>query len=506
MVWYVAPVSVLSLLPHKEIRFIFPSLLALAVVAACGAYRLLQYLSPQARRYGPEAYNSKAAKIMALMARNRVVLFGARAAASIYNYPSGHAMQQLSKVVMRNRPDGAILAGRDNPAHPLLLGRFNVSLALPVVVEDAEVAGRDASRSDKEFWVELIGEGEGLERQCVIHVDVFSAMSGVSRFVHPINTICTVDKTEGIQWTDHAAMSRFSFLMSERHDTPPSEEFELLFSTLGYHRLTLLPLPSVMAVALRPQVFVYRNRHRTKIVYEEKAAIKPPVALQLLTAPASCLRHLAGEPRRVDLAGMFGCLADAGDAGVAALESEMKKCMKEADQCLEDILSQIPSWLETRGVPIPMKPTVMTAPLLNPQGPPAASSSSSSVPADSLCCSSVNDESEEDLSKGPATAAASSVPVPRSSGDKLLSIGNHSVFNLGDQSSCSAAAAMIPNNDTQRSRVRDLASKFEAKKQSSAAPRQITRTNTTTSMSASVKRQMSKGRLGGTSLEGLAWG
>ncbi|KAF4729205.1 hypothetical protein FOZ63_028237, partial [Perkinsus olseni] len=128
---------------------------------------------------------------------------------------------------------------------------------------------------------------------------------------------------------------------------------------------------------------------------------------------------------------------------------------------LEDILSQIPSWLETRGVPIPMKPTVMTAPLLNPQGPPAASSSS--VPADSLCCSSVNDESEEDLSKGPATAAASSVPVPRSPGDKLLSIGNHSVFNLGDQSSCSAAAAtaMIPNNDTQRSRVRDLASKFE---------------------------------------------
>ncbi|KAF4715571.1 hypothetical protein FOZ63_005108 [Perkinsus olseni] len=39
MVWYVAPASVLSLLPHKEIRFIFPSLLALAVVAACGAYR-----------------------------------------------------------------------------------------------------------------------------------------------------------------------------------------------------------------------------------------------------------------------------------------------------------------------------------------------------------------------------------------------------------------------------------------------------------------------------------
>ncbi|KAF4700371.1 hypothetical protein FOZ62_005206 [Perkinsus olseni] len=304
MVWYVAPVSVLSLLPHKEIRFIFPSLLALAVVAACGAYRLLQYLSPQARRYGPEAYNSKAAKIMALMARNRVlrtcvlrsgligiaivtvVLFGARAAASIYNYPSGYAMQQLSKVVMRSRPDGAILAGRDNPAHPLLLGRFNVSSALPVVVENAELAGRDASHSDKKFWVELIGEGDGLEGQCVIHVDVFSAMSGVSRFVHPINTICTVDKTEGLQWTDRAAMSRYSFLMSERHDTPPSEEFELLFSTLGYHRFTLLPLPSVIAIvihssvakercsslqALRPQVFVYRNRHRTKIVYDEEA-------------------------------------------------------------------------------------------------------------------------------------------------------------------------------------------------------------------------------------------
>lgn len=38
------------------------------------------------------------------------------------------------------------------------------------------------------------------------------------------------------------------------------------------------------------------------------------------------------EPRRVDLAGMFGCLADAGDAGVMALESELTTCMKEADE------------------------------------------------------------------------------------------------------------------------------------------------------------------------------
>ncbi|EER20406.1 hypothetical protein Pmar_PMAR010140 [Perkinsus marinus ATCC 50983] len=71
------------------------------------------------------------------------------------------------------------------------------------------------------------------------------------------------------------------------------------------------------------------------------------------------------EPRRVDLAGMFGCLADAGDAGVMALESELTTCMKEADECLEDILAEIPSWLESRGVPIPSKPSVMTAPLLH---------------------------------------------------------------------------------------------------------------------------------------------
>ncbi|KAF4686171.1 hypothetical protein FOZ60_005609 [Perkinsus olseni] len=209
MVWYVAPVSVLSLLPHKEIRFIFPSLLALAVVAACGAYRLLQYLSPQARRYGPEAYNSKAAKIMALMARNRVVLFGARAAASIYNYPSGYAMQQLSKVVMRSRPDGAVSpsspGGTIRPIHFCWVVSTYLQLS-PSWWKNAELAGRDASHSDKEFWVELIGEGDGLEGQCVIHVDVFSAMSGVSRFVHPINTICTVDETEGLQWTDRAAM------------------------------------------------------------------------------------------------------------------------------------------------------------------------------------------------------------------------------------------------------------------------------------------------------------
>ncbi|EEQ98016.1 hypothetical protein Pmar_PMAR016093, partial [Perkinsus marinus ATCC 50983] len=39
MVWYVAPIMMMSLIPHKEIRFIFPSLLALTIVAACGAHR-----------------------------------------------------------------------------------------------------------------------------------------------------------------------------------------------------------------------------------------------------------------------------------------------------------------------------------------------------------------------------------------------------------------------------------------------------------------------------------
>ncbi|KAF4677035.1 hypothetical protein FOL47_003768 [Perkinsus chesapeaki] len=194
--------------------------------------------------------------------------------------------------------------------------------------------------------------------------------------------------------------------------------------------------------------------------------------------------------RKVDLAALFGCLADAGDAGIAALQSELKSSMKEADGCLDDIVHQVPSWLESRGVAVPTKPTVMTAPLLNPPPP--------SVPGDSLCCSSMNDESEEDLSRGHATGgpsamgnATASRPISRSPGDKLLSIGNHSVFN--DQSSCSAAAVMtIGGADTQRSRVKDLASKFEAKKLS-AAPHHMTRTNTTASMSASVKRQMNRG-------------
>lgn len=45
------------------------------------------------------------------------------------------------------------------------------------------------------------------------------------------------------------------------------------------------------------------------------------------------LSHLPStEHRRVDLAGMFGCLADAGDAGVKAVELEMSTCMKEADE------------------------------------------------------------------------------------------------------------------------------------------------------------------------------
>lgn len=53
------------------------------------------------------------------------------------------------------------------------------------------------------FLVEVVGE------ECVIHVDVFSAMSGISRFVHPVNTNCTVDKAENVDWTDHVALVRW---------------------------------------------------------------------------------------------------------------------------------------------------------------------------------------------------------------------------------------------------------------------------------------------------------
>lgn len=53
-------------------------------------------------------------------------------------------------------------------------------------------------------------------------------------------------------------------------------------------------------------------------------------------------------------------------------------------------------------------------------GPPTAQDGRSLVPADSLCCSSVNEEdSEKDLPKGASTALPMAV-VQRSPGDKLL--------------------------------------------------------------------------------------
>ena len=89
----VASVGLLSLLPHKELRFVFPALPLLTLCAAVGADRLWRRDAKRIKRAGPRALIRRSVPLgLAALTLGAAVLFSA---AARNNYPGGVALRAL---------------------------------------------------------------------------------------------------------------------------------------------------------------------------------------------------------------------------------------------------------------------------------------------------------------------------------------------------------------------------------------------------------------------------
>lgn len=145
LVWVLVPVFCLSFLPHKELRFIFPSIVGGITVLAIIAADLLKKF--------PGRLTSL---VLTSLVAGNLVITGGRLVASYYNYPAGHALLEISSGSFRDE----ILPGR--------LGIANIHQP----------------------------------KNCRIHFGAFAAINGITRFLHPRNA-CTVDPSQGeVAWEE----------------------------------------------------------------------------------------------------------------------------------------------------------------------------------------------------------------------------------------------------------------------------------------------------------------
>ena len=86
-----AYVGIYSLLPHKELRFLFPALPLFTLCAAAGA----QVLANRARKLGPWARRGAAACVVGVLTAS-ILFTGLTAACSFQNYPGGEALVRLN--------------------------------------------------------------------------------------------------------------------------------------------------------------------------------------------------------------------------------------------------------------------------------------------------------------------------------------------------------------------------------------------------------------------------
>merc|ERR1712196_582602 len=155
---------------------------------------------------------------------------GVRCLASIYNYPAGHALWALGLAIAGHGAPGAAIY----PVVPNPLGvgtLFNMTRVLPLPIEAVGI--KDALVSFRKPGTE-----------CSIHVDAHSAMSGISRFVHPPEALCRISKEE-FEASDKAALAaklkRFDFLVSGEASV---EGFDVVMVSYGFQGFGLSELRS----------------------------------------------------------------------------------------------------------------------------------------------------------------------------------------------------------------------------------------------------------------------
>ncbi|KAM9968606.1 hypothetical protein ACTFIW_007756 [Dictyostelium discoideum] len=157
-------IGIYSILPHKEIRFIFYSIPIINLISAIGATKLWNY--GKSRKNQLFKLLISLFTIGILIGNSMISLFSLYV--SSLNYPGGHSMISLHKHLNLTDEMGLLLLLPSPPPQP----HTNA---------DGDVDGDD--------------ENQGIIGNCKVHIDNMAAISGVSRFSE-LNDFCVYSKKE----------------------------------------------------------------------------------------------------------------------------------------------------------------------------------------------------------------------------------------------------------------------------------------------------------------------
>jgi len=197
LLWVFIPVLSLSFLPHKELRFIFPSIWALFVVLSLIASQILKKFPGRL---------SKAA--LGFIICGNLIISGTRLAASYHNYPGAQALLAVS-------------GGQGFP--------------------------RRISPGGGDSEVTVPGD-------CRVHFGAYAAINGISRFLHP-RSGCSVDPSQTrVNWEEISVA-----LVEEVKGCP--EGFELAAGAPVFDRFSIKSVFPFLVLETKPGVGVcIRNK------------------------------------------------------------------------------------------------------------------------------------------------------------------------------------------------------------------------------------------------------
>ena len=201
------PVLLISFLPHKELRFIFPSILGLTVLIAIRS----STVSFRVRRL-----------IFGVLIAGNVALSSLRLTASIFNYPTGYAVEALSRFIQ-------------NPVqHPL-----------PPVIYPSTIVPIEFTQIPDVSKVDVV------DPVCRVFISFHADINGYSNFGAENLQPCSVvrESTHDLPALKES-MDAFTFSLQE-YPCDSGSLVALAYSFTGFGKLTLKLKPDV-AICYHP--------------------------------------------------------------------------------------------------------------------------------------------------------------------------------------------------------------------------------------------------------------